>query len=260
MVDSFAVVYYGNTGSSWLLETLGTAPGVVIPAFEPLESWAWAVDSQVKLGWLRNAFSPPEEREGEGFERWVEGLAQSPQFEQLPTKSFSTVGLKMTWNAIPDTAGLLDCLLELGTKLVFLDRNNRIKHALSLYRYHEETKSQFGGGAGVRPPSKVKLRRFDYWVEESIRLHDELNEFRSQAGAVLPADASTTVAYEDFVTPAGKAAVLEHLAGFLDFDLNQIAHSGFQKATPDDLQSALLNYQQVFRRYRRTPLAVYFED
>ena len=126
----FAVVYYGNTGSSWLVQTLGSAPGVVIPAFEPLESWAWKAGSDEKLVWLRNAFTPPEEREGAAFDAWLEGLAVSPQFEKLHTKDFSTVGLKMTGGAISDTSGLLGLLRELATKVVLLQRRNRVKHAV----------------------------------------------------------------------------------------------------------------------------------
>ncbi|HKZ25504.1 MAG TPA: hypothetical protein VJ398_06905 [Acidimicrobiia bacterium] len=37
MSGSFVVVYYGNTGSTWLVETLSTSPEVLVPAFEPLE-------------------------------------------------------------------------------------------------------------------------------------------------------------------------------------------------------------------------------
>jgi hypothetical protein len=258
-MGSFAIVYYGNTGSSWLVQILGSAPGVVIPAFEPLESWAWKAGSDEKLAWLHNAFSPPEEREGPAFDVWVEGLATSPQFEKLPTGDFSTVGLKMTGRAIPETEALLGLLKDLATKAVFLQRRNRIKHALSLYRYHEESKSQFEL-AGVRPPSKLKRKRFDYWVQDSIRLHTDSEAFRARAGAALGPAAVTTVQYEDFVTPPGKREVIDRLAEFLEIDPPALDASHFEKATPDDLRSAVLNYERLQRWYRKTPLVVHFEE
>ena len=259
MVDSFVIIYYGNTGSSWLVQTLGSAPGVLIPAFEPLESWVWKAGPEEKLAWLRNAFSPPREREGPELDTWIADLARSPQFSKLPTIDFSTVGLKMSWSAVTDTGALLTLLEEKGTKLVFLERGNRIKHALSLYRYHEEEKSQFEL-AGVRPPSKVKFDRFEHWVKDSIRLHEELTAFRTKALATLSPGSLTTVAYEEFVTSEGKVAVIDRLAGFLGIESPSLEASHFEKATPDDIRSAVLNFNRLRRRYRRTPLAEYFED
>jgi LPS sulfotransferase NodH len=259
MVGSFVIVYYGNTGSSWLVQTLGSAPGVLIPAFEPLESWAWKAEGAEKLAWLRTAFSPPAVRVGPEFDVWVAALGKSPQFSQLPTDEFSTVGFKMTWSAVPDTAALLEFFREKRTMLVFLERSNRIKHALSLYRYHDEKKSQFEL-AGVRPPSKVKLKRFDYWVQDSIRLHGELDAFRATALDSLDPESITTVAYEDFVSPEGKVAVIDRLVEFLGIEAPSLDASHFEKSTPDDLRSAIVNYDRLRRRYRKTPLAEHFED
>lgn len=259
MVGSFAVVYYGNTGSSWLVQTLGSSPGVLIPAFEPLESWAWKAGADEKLAWLRAAFSPPFEGEGPAREAWIAELSRSPQFQKLPRDNFSTVGLKMSWSAVPDTGALLNLLGEKGTRLVFLERSNRIKHALSLYRYHEEKKSQFEL-AGVRPPSKVDFKRFEHWVQDSIRLHAELEAFRDRALEALGPDVLTTVEYEDFVSPEGKVAVIDRLAGFLEIEPPSLNASHFEKSTPDDLRSAIVNYERLRRRYRRTTLAVHFEE
>lgn len=256
---SFVVIYYGNTGSSWLIQTLGSAPGVMIPAFEPVEGWAWEASDEEKLDWIRTAFSPPVEREGPGFEKWVERLAESPQFTELPTKDFDTVGFKMNGRAIEDQAGLIRLFAELGTKTIFLQRDNRIKHALSLYRYHEEQKSQFEL-AGVRPPSKIKLKAFDRWAEDSTRLHENHLAFRGMAGSVLDADDITDVSYEEFVTPGGKAAVIDRLAGFLGLNREEVSHGEFEKATPDSLRDAVVNYERLRRHFRRTPLARHFDD
>lgn len=258
-MGSFVVVYYGNTGSSWLVQTLASAPGVAILGFEPLEEWAWKADSDVKLAWLHNALSPPHERDGPVFDVWMEGLAASPQIGKLTLGDFSMVGLKMTGGAIQDLEALLSLLKERATKLVFLQRSNRIKHALSLYRYHEEKRSQFEW-AGERPPSKLKFRRFDYWVKDSTRLHRDLGAFQARARAELDPSAIITVQYEDFVTPQGKGDVIERLAVFLEIASPSLDASRFEKATPDDLRAAVINYDQLRHRYRNTPLAIHFED
>ena len=128
-----------------------------------------------------------------------------------------------------------------------------------MYRYHEESKSQFEL-AGVRPPSRVRWKRFDYWLQDSIRLHTDSEVFKSQALSTLGPAAITTVQYEEFVGAEGKAEVIDRLARFLEVEPPSLDSSHFQKATPDDLRSAVLNYERLRRRYRRTPLAVYFEE
>ena len=183
----------------------------------------------------------------------------APGFEQLYGREFSSVGLKMTCGAIPDTAALLDLLRERATKLVILQRRNRIKHALSLYRYHEEQKSQFER-AGVRPPTRLKRRRFGYWVQDSIRLHEDSEAFKDQAETALGAPAVVGVQYEDFVDAEGKVEVIDRLSGFLEIEASALDTGGFEKATPDDLRSAVVNYAQLHSWYRGTPLVVHFDE
>jgi hypothetical protein len=258
-VSSFIVFYYGNTGSSWLIQTLGSARGVLIPAFEPLESWAWKADNDEKLAWIRNAVAPPDQREGPAFQAWVEGLSASPQFAGLPEGDFDTVGFKVSAGAVRDWDALVGLLAETSTRLVFLQRENRIKHALSLYRYHDEGKSQFEL-AGVRPPSKVKMRVFSQRLRDSVSLHDQSNSLRERCLEALGPEMITTVMYEEFVTAEGKKTLMERLAAFLGLDRASMSHSGFEKATSDDLRSAVVNYERLRRRYRKTPYAQYFPD
>jgi hypothetical protein len=256
---SFIVFYYGNTGSSWLVETLGSAPGVLVPAFEPVEGWAWKASDGEKLDWIRNALVPPAKREGAAFEAWVAGLARSPQFKGLPEKEFESVGFKMNGQTLDDLEGLIRVVSEVGAKAIFLERDNRLKHALSLYRYHEESKSQFEL-AGVRPPTKVDFKKFERWLIDSHRLHVNQREFRRLAVSMLGWDRMIDVTYEDFVTPDEKTAVVDRLAGFLDLDRSAMGESGFAKATPDGLQEAVVNYVRFRKRFIGTPLEVYLDD
>lgn len=257
-VQPFVLVYYGNTGSSWLLETISGTPAVLGPAFQPLEAWAWDGADEEKLRWIRSAFSPPDMLDGPAFEAWVEGLSKSPQYQKLLRSEFQIVGFKMSPKAVRDTEHLLGLLAELSTRLVLLSRTNRIKHALSLYRYFEEEKSQFER-QGVRPPSTVRMRRFGRWVQRSQAMHEGLQKF-SAAPAVFGPGSVARVAYEEFVTAAGKAAVIERLAAFLGIDPGGSAPGSFEKVTPDDLRAAVAKYERLRRRYRNTPLSVHFDD
>jgi hypothetical protein len=257
--SSFVLIYYGNTGSSWLVETLGSAPGVIIPAFEPVEGWAWKAPDEEKLAWIRNALTPPPEREGEAFEAWLAGLARSPQFKGLPGKEFESVGFKMNGHTLDDLEGLIRLVSDVEAKTIFLERDNRLKHALSLYRYHEESKSQFDL-AGVRPPTKVDFKKFDRWLIDSHRLHSNHRRFRQLAVSTLGWDRLIDVAYEDFVTPEGKSATIDRLARFLGLDRSAMGESGFAKATPDGLEEAIVNYARFRKRFIETPLEVYLDD
>ena len=256
---SFIVFYYGNTGSSWLVETLGSAPGVLIPAFEPVEGWAWKATDGEKLEWIRNALTPPREREGPVFESWVAGLAESPQFQGLPDKEFEFVAFKMNGQTLEDLEGLIRTVSETGAKAIFLERDNRLKHALSLYRYHEESKSQFEL-AGVRPPTKVDFKKFERWLKDSHRLHSNQRAFRRLAVSMLAWDQMIDVTYEDFITPEGKTAVLDRLSGFLGLDRVRMGDSMFAKATPDGLEEAVVNYARFRKQFIGTPLEVYLDD
>ena len=260
MSESFVVVYYGNTGSSWLVETLSTSPEVLVPAFEPLEEWAWTAPDSDKIAWIRSAFSPPVERTPEAIDRWFDELSASPQFQGVKGRDhFRLVGFKMSEGVVEDQDTLVELFSELGTRVITLERSNRIKHALSLYRYHEEKKSQFDR-EGVRPPSKVDLALFDRWVEESTRMHERLVDFRRKLSDRLDAGGSLELAYEAFVTSAGKQATIERLGEFLQFDTGAVMQSRFEKATADDLRQAVVNYRALRRRYRSTDLARWLDE
>ncbi len=258
-INTFAVVYYGSTGSTWLIATLKNSKGVYVPAFEPLETWQWKTDDQTKLTWLRNAFSPPADRsDATAMRAWLVGFEAGPEFKGPPKRAFHTIGIKVMPTALADQAALLGVFAEKRTRLVFIERANRIKHALSLYRHHEEGKSQFLG-SGVQKPTRVKLKRFERWLAESQRQHDTGVAFRVEATALLGGDDVLTLEYEDLVSPEGKQTVITEVSRFLGLSEPQLAGSGFRKSTPDDLRKAVANYDALFRRYRDTELAGYFE-
>jgi hypothetical protein len=68
------------------------------------------------------------------------------------------------------------------------------------------------------------------------------------------------VAYEDFVTEEGKEDTIEKLGAFLDIEVAAKKFSVYKKATPDDLRSAVRNYNRLRLRYVFSPLRQYFRE
>jgi len=245
---SFLLVFYGNTGSSWLIQTLGNIPGVFVPGFEPLDEWAWDTDDSERLAWLRTVLTPPAERDGPGYENWLAALHAHPHFRDPRDPAFGHVGFKMRSHSIRDRMAVLSSLEELGSRLIVLERRNRIKHALSLYRYHEEEKSQFDK-SGVRPPSDLDLEVFHHWVTASVDLQRQSDVFWAKAMQVLPKEVSTRLQYEDFLDEPGKVATMKHLTGFLGIDAPSYTPSGLEKATSDSLPESIVNFEAIVDRY-----------
>ncbi|MBT8164699.1 MAG: hypothetical protein HKO63_09395 [Acidimicrobiia bacterium] len=248
MHDSFLLVFYGNTGSSWLIQTLGNIPGVFVPGFEPLDEWAWNVEDTERLAWLRTVLSPPVDRAGSAYETWLAALHAHPHFRDPRDPAFVHVGFKMRSHSIRDRMAVLTSLRERGSRLVVLERRNRIKHALSLYRYHEEEKSQFDK-SGVRPPSDLDLEVFHRWVTASVDLQRQSDVFWAKAQQVMESDALRRIQYEDFIDEAGKAVTMKHLTGFLGIDAPSYTPSGLEKATSDSLRESIVNFDAVVDRY-----------
>lgn len=236
------------------MHTLASVPRILVPAFEPLESWAWPDDDPGKLAWLDHALAPPEADDAAAVESWSEVLATSPQFRGLQKVHFDTVGFKMSVGSVGDREGLRHVLGDRKPRLVFLERRNRIKHALSLYRAHEEDKDQFSL-EGAQPPSLVDMARFDRWLEHSEKIHTESAAFRASCAESLGDVNVATVAYEDFADDEGKRVTLARLAAFVGFDVRKVTPSPYRKVTDDDLRRAVVNFDDFFARYAAGPHA-----
>ncbi len=247
----FVCIYYGNTGSSWLLDALGDSPLVCVPGFEPLEQWAWNVPAAERLAWLETALTPPDDRSGSAYDQWLAALRASPQVERDPDdRRFVHTGLKMNDLAVTDTESVLDVLDRSGAKVIHLVRDNRLKHTLSMYRYHDEAKSQFHG-LDRYAPTTVHFRLFQQWLAESERLHTQALATRQQCLDRLGEERVFLLSYEEFFDEEGKRRTLDRLAGFLAIP-SDFGDGRFTKATPDSLRDAIANYRIFWLRYRFT--------
>ena len=245
----FVAVYYGNTGSSWLLSALDGSPRVHVPGFEPVEEWAWDAPAEERLGWLETTLDPPSDRSGEAYRAWLDALRASPQVKDDPVDTgFDLTGLKLCNLAVTNPDEVVDIIDRTGSKAILLSRQNRLKHALSMYRYHDENKSQFHG-KDVYAPTSVDFRRFKDWLLESHRLLDLATQFYDACERTLGADRTFRLSYEEFTDDAGKDDVLGRLASFLGIPA-AFGEGIYAKATPDSLAAAVANYRALWMRYR----------
>ena len=250
-VAGFVCLYYGNTGSSWLLSALDGSPAIHVPGFEPIEDWAWDVTAEERFRWLETVLSPPEDRTGDEYVRWLAAVRESPQVIEDPTdRDFVLTGLKMNDLAVVDPETLIGIIDRTGSKVIHLVRRNRLKHALSMHRYHDEDKSQFHG-ENQYSPTHVRFGRFEHWVRESERLHRLGVRLGEQCEERLGTDRVFHLAYEDFTDSAGKQQTLTRLADFLGIP-EEFGDGEYAKATPDSLRAAIANYPTFRLRYRLT--------
>jgi hypothetical protein len=250
-VAGFVCLYYGNTGSSWLLSALNGSPSIHVPGFEPIEDWAWDVTAEVRLRWLETVLSPPEDRTGDEYARWLAAVRESPQVTEDPTRhDFSLTGLKMNDLAVDHPEPLIDIIERTDSKVIHLVRRNRLKHALSMHRYHDEEKSQFHGQERYAP-TRIDFSRFRDWILESERLHGLADRLGERCEARLGSERVFNLAYEDFTDAAGKQQTLTRLADFLGIP-DDFGDGEYTKATPDSLRAAIANYPTFHLRYRLT--------
>ena len=250
-VAGFVCLYYGNTGSSWLLSALDGSPSIHVPGFEPIEDWAWEVSAEERLRWLETVLSPPQNRTGDEYAQWLAAARESPQVTEDPTDhDFVLTGLKMNDLAVVDPGALIDIIDRTGSKVIHLVRANRLKHALSMHRYHDEDKSQFHGEDRYAP-TQIQFGRFKNWMRESERLHRLGLRLGEQCDQRLGSDRVLHLAYEDFTDAAGKRRTLTRLADFLGIPAD-FGDGEYVKATPDSLSTAIVNYPTFRRRYRLT--------
>ena len=251
----FVCIYYGNTGSSWLLHALGSSPSVWVPGFEPIEGWAWDIDPSERVAWLENMLTLPDR---DAFGSWAERVAESPQVTKIPAVyDFTHTGIKLNDLAATHTDGVIEVLDRTGAKVIHLTRANRLKHALSMYRYHDEQKSQFHGKESYEATT-VHFGRFKDWIRESERLHSQGVAIGERCVERLGAEQVFPLTYEEFVTLEGKEAVLSRLASFLGIRPH-FGDGQYAKATPDTLRSAIANYGMFSIRMRLAGYGEYLD-
>ena len=248
----FVCLYYGGTGSSWLLNTLETSPDVLIPAYEPLEWMHWQATEADKLQWVDAALDVPDAADPVAVANWKDRLGSSPQFVEFDPKPFRVAGFKMSPEAISGVDELFEIVAKRRGKLLAIRREDRVRHAVSLYRAHEEGKHQFRG-EGLLPPTKLKKRPFLKWLDYSDRVDADMAAIVTGAAPRLGAAKVLSVDYEDFLTDEGKADVVARVAAFLDVDPASMRWSSYQKATPDALDEAVANFTAMQRWLRGRP-------
>lgn len=246
---NFLGIYYGGTGSSWLLNTLGSSPKVLVAGYEPLEWMHWKVDDATKLAWTELAWNAPERNDAAAMEAWFEAMESNPQWVDTEKRDFEGVGFKMSAPAVTDHQSLVKLADGVGAVVVVMVRRNRVKHALSLYRSHEEDKHQFRD-EGIMAASSVDPRVFRKWLRLSCKAHAAAEKFTRLARRLMGEDRVHVFAYEDFVDDEGKAETVQRLGSVFRLDPESLSYSRYRKATPDSLSEAIANFDELFRTFR----------
>jgi len=229
----------------------------MIAGYEPLEWMHWKVDEATRLGWVRAAWNPPERSDSVAMAAWYESLATNPQYVDTEKRDFEGVGFKMSASAVENHSELLRIADESESIVLAMVRRNRVKHALSLYRAHEEDKHQFQD-QGLMEASTIAPRKFRKWLKQSSADHEAAMALVAKARSTLGGDRVVEIAYEDFVDDAGKASTVESLANVFGVDAATFSYSRYRKSTPDSLSEAITNYDQLAAAFRSSKYRNYF--
>jgi LPS sulfotransferase NodH len=165
------------------------------------------------------------------------------------------IGSKQNLMAVRDMPALADVLSRNGVRVVRLRRDNFLKSAVSQIRaeqYAEKTGRETGtklwavkkGAEGLGPSHidpKILVQRME--VMES--LHAKLM-------SALPHDAVLDIEYEE--VNSSLDAVVKRLRAYLDVPEKAYAVP-YDKATPDDLSGAILNYSEIRAHVQGTRFA-----
>lgn len=291
-VVPFVVVFESSSGSSWLLQLLGSHPAICAIGFEPIDniSMSSASDHALRIRWLDRLWTPRIEG-GEEWASWMSELQAASVFGQLPIIQQSlqrcdwrrsrAFGLKARLSRLLTAPRAIERLAQLvrrrGVRIIRLSRRNRIKQALAEYNRLHAGLGQFvrsGVAAGTHRPGnatasshamgvQVDLERFGV----ALRAVERSRRLTSHVLSELGLEKGLSLEYELLLSETdaalGKVADLLRLSPepMLVQQRQQQAGSGgaLRKATSDRLCLAVANYRQLCQAYVRTDYAQFFD-
>ena len=263
--QNFLVFFSGHQGSSWLLDMIGSAPGVYVPGFEPLE--VLNATAAQKLRFLDLTFSLPISEDA--YAIWVAEIVDLGRqsgirlsYTDLPTyadvAATRAAGFKIRpyWGHRTgfrglDLAEVKAILDDRDVSLVLTTRQNYLKAAASWYRAREVGVNQFTRqqSADFDAGQKVEfdLDRFQEWVDFVVNAERELKDAVS-----FFQRPTLTVSYEELaLDPIGATG---HVAKFLGLGGTRApASAKFRKTGSDSLRVMVSNFEELCERYWVTP-------
>lgn len=231
---NFVIVFEGRSGSTFLVEALDSHPDVVAKkeAFAAIRKdiTAGKYDRREQALWLREFFaSEPDAR---------------------------ALGFKVKYKDIVEPEETAKVLRDCGAKVIRLTRMNRIKLVVSLMngrRLHDETGDwNRYDGKGQAPPLLAPLDEFDANLRKVDRREEALIQYVSD----LSLD-TLELFYEDILQDSDD--VFRRVCSFLGVPFRELT-SNTRKNTTDNLEDALVNFEELRAHYAGTPYEAMFGE
>jgi len=231
---NFVIVFEGRSGSTFLVEALDSHPDVVAKkeAFAAIRKdiTAGKYDKREQANWLREFF------------------ASHPGVPAL--------GFKVKYKDIVEPGETAKVLRECNAKVIRLTRLNRIKLVVSLMngrRLHDETGewNRYDGNEQA-PPLLASLDEFDANLRKVERRKEGLMRYVES----LSLD-TLELFYEDILRDADD--VFRRVCNFLGVPVRALT-SNTRKNTTDNLEEALVNFDELRAHYAGTPYEAMFGE
>jgi len=176
-ITPFVILFDGSSGSSWFAQSLDRHKEVLIAGYEPLEwtnhdNYNGPNATQWQALWLSHVWRNFP-RANSNFSRWLEGyisnrkldpmIHHSPLTVRIPSRAEVVSALAAGFKVRPATiesnqlsGTLREALLRMGGKTLIVNRRNRVKQALSLYRRRVQGKGQFMNAQGHQEATHIQ--------------------------------------------------------------------------------------------------------
>lgn len=172
-----------------------------------------------------------------------------------PDGKYRAVGFKTKVRDLLDPTAFADTLYEFDVRVIHMERRNLVKLALSSIngarlneahgRFYQTPKDEPLEPIHVEPERLVRAIRQREGFQAAIRPYVDGLKLRK-----------LHVDYEDLLADQGK--VTDQVLGFLDLDVFPLT-SAVQKTTPDNLRSAVLNYDELRAHFAGTEYEAMFD-
>ena len=240
----FVIIFEGRTGSSYTVSCLNGHPHVLCYP-EVLARENSPLQKKILNGMI----------DGAAIEQISSAWINPHYFHTLPTKRdvYQTVGFKTKLQDVWQVSQFDSFLHQHKFRLIYLKRRNLIKSALSMLNarrlvgkygdgnWNASHKEQVQGAFYVPPDALIaqlqKRIRLEAWHQRFFDLYAENKQ---------------QFFYEDLLEDEAK--FMRRLLSFLDVD-DKTVQGLFFKNTPDQLEQAILNYDEIRSLFVNT----YFE-
>jgi LPS sulfotransferase NodH len=236
-VSRFVLLFEGRSGSTYLIEALASHPGILA------EKECFAI-------LVKNI----EDKDGTTPEDQVRWAREFYSTERCA--GYGAVGFKTKWKDILRPDDFRDFLRERGMRVIVLQRRNRIKLLVSLFRavrLEEETGEwNLYDERRRQAPIKIDLTEFDKYLGESEARHLEMRDYVATLDVPL-----LELSYEDILDD--DQATFDRVCRFLEVPARPLAGKT-RKHTSDDLRDAVANFDELKARFVGTRYESMFDE